>query len=166
MKRTIGVIAASAACMSLVVWSAAIRKSTPSLRVVHADALKGCSIETAAGNWAFTDTGTVVGIGPRDAVGAFKLDGAGNLLDGVATSSLNGSVADETFFGTYTVNSNCTGTINVRVFNAGTGSEIFTVALNTVFDDKMEELRGLFTSVVEPNGTPLSTIIALSGKKQ
>ena len=28
-----------------------------------------CSLARAAGNWAFTDSGTVLGVGPRDAVG-------------------------------------------------------------------------------------------------
>ena len=58
-----------------------------------------CSLAGAAGNWSLTDQGTVVGIGPRTAVGIFTLDGAGNLTNGVATSSLNGSIADETFSG-------------------------------------------------------------------
>src|SRR5215471_2396805 len=66
-----------------------------------------CSLAGAAGNWSLTDQGTVVGVGPRTAVGTFTLDGAGDLTNGVGTSSLNGSIAEETFSGTYTVNSNC-----------------------------------------------------------
>ena len=49
-----------------------------------------CSLAGAAGNWSLTDQGTVVGVGPRTAVGIFTLDEAGNLINGVATSSLNG----------------------------------------------------------------------------
>ena len=123
-----------------------------------------CSLARAAGNWAFTDSGTVLGVGPRDAVGTFTLDAAGNLLNGVATSSLNGTIADETFFGTYTVNSNCTGTISIEIFESGT--EILTVTLNIALDDKMDEIRGLFTSVVVPNGPSLPTVIALNGRRQ
>jgi len=63
-----------------------------------------CSLARAAGNWSLTDQGTVVGVGPRTAVGTFTLDGNGDLTNGVATSSLNGTIADETFSGTYTVN--------------------------------------------------------------
>ena len=125
-----------------------------------------CSLERAAGNWGFTDSGTVVGIGPRAAVGTFTLDADGKLLNGVATSSLNGTVAKETFSGTYTVDSNCTGTISVAIFDAATGAELFAVTLSIAFDDNMKELRGLFTSVVEPNGTSLSTIIALDARRQ
>jgi hypothetical protein len=124
-----------------------------------------CSLAGAAGNWGFTDNGTVIGVGPRTAVGIFTLDAEGNLLNGVATSSLNGTIADETFSGTYTVNSNCTGTISVEIFQSGT--EILTVTANLAFDDKMDEMRALFTSVVvEPGGTPLSTVIAFDARRQ
>jgi hypothetical protein len=122
-----------------------------------------CSLARAAGTYGFTDSGTVVGIGPRTAVGTFTLDAAGNLLNGVATSSLNGIIADETFSGTYTVNANCTGTISVEIF--ASGIELFAVTLNTAFDDNMKELRGIFTSVVAPDGTSLSTVVNVDARK-
>jgi len=125
---------------------------------------RSCSLAGAAGNWSLTDQGTVVGVGPRTAVGTFTLDGDGNLTNGVATSSLNGSIVDETFSGTYTVNSNCTGTLNVTIYSSGT--EIFVLTLNTAFDDDMRELRGIFTSVTKPNGTVLPTVINLEARKQ
>ena len=164
MKRipfagTLGVVVLVAA--GLVLSKPTIMKTTATVR---ADEGAGCSLATAAGNWAFTNSGTVVGIGPRAAVGKFTLDEEGNLVNGVATSSLNGSIADETFYGTYTVNHDCTGTINVRIFVSGT--EIFEVTGNTAFDEKMEQLRGLFTSVVEPNGTSLPTVITLDARRQ
>ncbi len=71
-----------------------------------------CSLARAAGTYGFTDNGTVVGVGPRIAVGIFTLDAAGNVKNGKATSSLNGTVTAETFSGIYTVNSDCTGTFN------------------------------------------------------
>lgn len=123
-----------------------------------------CSLARAAGNWAFTDNGTVVGIGPRTAVGTLTLDAAGNLSNGAATSSLNGSIANETFSGTYTVNPDCSGTASVDIF--ASGIELFTVTFNLAFDHNMQHMRGIFTSVVEPNGTSLSTVIALDANKQ
>jgi hypothetical protein len=122
-----------------------------------------CSLARAAGTYGFTDNGTVVGIGPRTAVGTFNLDAAGNVLNGVATSSLNGSIAEETFSGTYTVNSDCRGTISVEIFVSG--SEIFAVTLNIAFDDNIKQMRGLFTSVVAPDGTSLPTVINLDARK-
>ncbi|HXZ39565.1 MAG TPA: hypothetical protein VEG68_02415 [Terriglobales bacterium] len=123
-----------------------------------------CSLAGAAGNWSLTDQGTVVGVGPRTAVGVFTLDGAGNLTNGVATSSLNGSIADETYSGTYTVNSNCTGTFNVTIYSSGT--ELFVLTANMAFDDDMREMRAIFTSATEPNGTVLPTVINLEARKQ
>jgi len=129
----------------------------------HADDHQ-CSLARSAGKWSFTDNGTVVGVGPRTAVGVFTLDGAGNLRNGLATSSLNGSIADETFSGTYTVNPNCTGTLSGEIFVSGV--EQFAVTLNLAFDEDMKQIRGIFTSAVEPNGTTLSTVIGLEGRKQ
>jgi len=123
-----------------------------------------CSLARAAGKWSFTDNGTVVGIGPRIATGVFTLDGAGNLQNGLATSSLNGTIAEETFSGTYTVNPNCTGTLSGEIFVSGV--ELFAVTLNLAFDEDMKQIRGIFTSAVEPDGTALSTVIGLEGRKQ
>ena len=123
-----------------------------------------CSLAHSAGKWSFTDNGTVVGVGPRTAVGILSLDGHGNVLNGVATSSLNGSVASETFSGTYTVNSDCTGSINVKIFAGGT--ELFEITGDTAYDDDMKQMRGVFTSVTAPNGTVLLNVINLEARKQ
>lgn len=123
-----------------------------------------CSLSRAAANWTFTDGGTVLGVGPRAALGKFTLNAGGSLLNGVATSSLNGVIAEETFYGTYTVNSDCTGTMSGEIFSGGT--EIFAITLNIIFDKKMEHLHGLFTSVVTPGGASLPTVIALDGRRE
>jgi hypothetical protein len=125
MKRIIAMLIASVAFAGLVVWGTTAKKNLPSLPVVHADAPRGCSLETVAGNWTVSDTRTVTGIGPRAAVGTFTFDTEGNLLNGAATLSLNGTIAGETFSGAYTVNSNCTGTINGEIFDASSGAELF-----------------------------------------
>jgi len=123
-----------------------------------------CSLARSAGKWAFTDNGTVIGVGPRTAVGVFTLDGKGNLLDGAATSSLNGSVANETFSGTYVVNSDCTGTGTVQIFESGT--EILVLTMNLSFDSDMREMRAIFSSLALANGTPLASVINLQARKQ
>jgi hypothetical protein len=123
-----------------------------------------CFLAGVAGKWGFTTSGTVVGIGQRASVGIFTLDGAGNVLGGKATSSLNGSVTDETFSGTYTVNPDCTGKEVVDVFNLA-GNKILTATIDLVFDDNVREARGLFTSAVLPNGVPLATVITVDGKR-
>src|ERR1700686_4880719 len=123
-----------------------------------------CSTAKAAGKWGFTTNGTVVGIGPRDSLGIFTLDEAGNLLNAKATSSLNGSVTDEKFSGTYTVNPDCTGKLAIQIFDLS-GNKILTATLDLVFDDTVREFRAIFTSAVLPNGTPLGTVITVEAKR-
>src|SRR5215469_13707755 len=108
-----------------------------------------CSLARSAGHWSLTDNGTVVGVGPRVAVGVFKLDGNG---------------ASETFSGTYTVNPDCSGTFDVKIYSGST--ELFELTAFTAFDDDMKEMRAVFTSVVAPNGTVLPTVINLEARKQ
>lgn len=129
---------------------------------IHANA--ACSMAASAGNWSMTDNGTVVGVGPRIAVGVFKLDGRGNLTDGVAASSLNGNVASETFTGTYTLNPDCSGSASAKIFSGG--QEILELTAFIAFDDNMKELRMLFTSITTPDGTPLPSVINLQARKQ
>lgn len=129
-----------------------------------AQAAGRCSLALSAGHFAFTDNGTVVGIGPRTAVGVFTLDGAGKLADGVGTSSLNGNVAQETFSGTYTVNADCTGTGAATIYSSGT--ETLALTFNLAFDHNMKEMRAIFTSATLPDGTPLPTVINLQARKQ
>jgi hypothetical protein len=124
----------------------------------------GCSKASVGGKWGFTTNGTVVGIGPRDSLGIFTLDGDGNLLNGKATASLNGSITDETFSGTYTVNADCTGKLAIQIFDPS-GNKILTATLDVVFDDNVRELRAIFTSAVVPNGPSLLTVITAQGKR-
>jgi uncharacterized protein YdeI (BOF family) len=123
-----------------------------------------CSLALTAGKYALTDTGTVVGIGPRTAVGIWTMDAAGNVLNGKGTSSLNGNIAVEKFSGTYTVNGDCTGTIAVDIFDQS-GNKILTVTGNLAWDDNVQEVRFIFTSAVLPNGTPLATVINGDARK-
>lgn len=123
-----------------------------------------CSLARSAGRWSLTDNGTVLGIGSRVAVGVFKLDGRGNLQNGVAASSLNGSIANETFSGTYTVNPDCSGTFDVKIYSGDT--ELFELTAFMAFDDHMREMRAVFTSIVAPNGTSLQSVVSLQARKQ
>jgi hypothetical protein len=97
-------------------------------------------------------------------MGVLAVDGNGNLLNGVAASSLNGIIASETFSGTYTVNLDCSGTVDVKIYSGGT--ELFEVTGFTAFDDDMKEMRGVFTSIVTPDGTSLPSVISLQARKQ
>ena len=153
---------------AVLVLAAALVMGSPNLMAVPLpdDGGRACSLASAAGDWSLTDNGSIVSppLGSRVAVGRFTLTPDGNLVNGVATSSLNGTIASETFFGTYSVNPDCTGTIRVKIFSNNV--ELFEVTLSTAFDARMHELRGLFTSVVTPDGTSLSTVIGLNARRE
>ena len=77
---------------------------------------KGCSNITIAGTFSRQDTGTILaspgGTSPWALVGTFTFDGNGNVT-GATTSVAFGKNGRGTQTGTYTVNSDCTGTIVV-----------------------------------------------------
>jgi hypothetical protein len=166
MKRIIAMLAASAAFVGLIVWGTTEKKNITSLPVVHADAPKGCSLETVAGNWGFTLTGSAILNGPVlvAAVGAITADDQGN-LNGTEARSVGGDYADETVTGTWTLNSNCTGTLNAKIYESGQLVRISVTSV--VFDDNSKEFRMVQKSLTLPDGTTkLPVIITLEGKKQ
>lgn len=122
-----------------------------------------CSFARAAGTYGVSDSGTVVGIGPRATVALLTFDAAGGVKANV-TASLNGSVTESTLSGTYTVNPDCTGTASFSEFDQS-GNLIVTATVDAVWDDNMREARFIFTSVVLADGTPLATVISGDGRK-
>lgn len=76
----------------------------------EADALCPLGNETLHGNYMTISTGTIVGVGPITAVGRTAYDGKGNLVNPY-TVSVNGVISTGTGIGTYTVNSDCTGSV-------------------------------------------------------
>lgn len=74
----------------------------------RADGNGSCSNATLHGSYAFTESGTILDIGPVAVVGVFQADGKGNLTV-VDTVSLNGEIIQENLNFTYRVNPDCTG---------------------------------------------------------
>lgn len=170
MKRNLAVLAASVACVSLVLWGTAVEKHMTALPIVHADAPKGCSTETAAGNWGFTLTGTAIFPSPNGqvpvpvaAIGRIAADDNGSLI-GTEARSVGGAYADETATGTWTVNPDCTGTLQVNLYESGQLAR--TSVTTIVFDDNSKEFRMVQKSLALPNGTEVPVIITLEGRKQ
>ena len=128
---------------------------TKTIATVRADG-GACSLGSVAGSYGVSDSGTIVGVGPRAAVAVLTLDAAGN-ISGKTTASLNGSVTYVTDSGTFTVNPDCTGTASFSEFDHS-GSLIITGTADVVFDDNMREIRFIFTSVALPDGTPLPIV--------
>jgi hypothetical protein len=124
---------------------------------------QSCSLARAAGSYGVSDSGTVIGIGPRAAVALLKLDGAGK-IKGSVTASLKGSVSNSTLSGTYTVNRDCTGTTTFGQYDES-GNLLLTATVALVWDDNMRQFRFLFTSAVLPDGTSLPTAINGDARK-
>ena len=113
-----------------------------------------CNTHNVSGDWGYTSTGTRVGVGPVAAVGTFTLDRSGNVLDGKQTVSFNGTIADETLSGTYTLNDDCTASATVVVTSPIAPR---TSHLDLVFVDGSDGVRMIFTDA--------GTILTVDGRK-
>jgi hypothetical protein len=62
------------------------------------------------------------------------------------------------------VNSDCTGTDTIQVFQDG--SLVRTTTLHVVYDDNRREARAIFTSLVlQPSGVILPSILTIEARK-
>jgi hypothetical protein len=148
-------------CTALVISFAVLASLAPA---AHA---ASCSTATVAGSWGFTLTGTAVlpVVGPTlaAAVGRVSADVHGN-LSGTEARSVGGGYADETLTGTWTVNSDCTGTLNANIYENG---QLVRISVTTItFDDNSREFRMVQKSLTLPDGTAVPVIITLEGRKQ
>ncbi len=92
-------------------------------------------------------------------------DAHGN-FSGTQTTSVGGRVSKETFTGTGTVNSDCTGTATFSVYDESGTTLLRTATFSVVFVDNGKEEREIATSLVlEPTGTQVPTVITGSAKK-
>jgi hypothetical protein len=121
-----------------------------------------CSNATVAGKYGYTANGFLIGIGPVAATGISAYDGVGN-LSGTQTRSVNGAVADETFQGTYNVNSDCTMTELVQVYQSG--QLVRTTTLQVVIEDNGNGGSAIFSKVELPDGTVLPSVLTLEAKR-
>ena len=115
-----------------------------------------CSNATLQGSFGFTSAGTLLAIPPPSAgpfaeIGRQTFDGTGDNTEGTATLSTNGTIGHVTFFGTYVVNPDCTGSMTLLVLPLGR-----TITLDFVIDDDGEEVRALLTST--PSGNTESRV--------
>jgi hypothetical protein len=124
-----------------------------------------CSLAGAAGKYGFTLTGVVnlpTGPVPIAAVGRATADAAGN-ISGTEARSVGGGFAEETFTGTWTVNSDCTGSMTLNFYESG--QLVRTSALSLVFDNNEREIRMVQKSLQLPNGGFLPVVITVEARK-
>jgi hypothetical protein len=115
---------------------------------------RSCKLSGVAGTYGYTTSGTIPTIGAVAAVGHVTLDASGNLT-GAQTASFNGAIVPETLSGTYTVNSDCTGSATVNVYHSGVLAR--TTNIDVVFENNQHELRAIFLTA--------GTVLTVSGKK-
>ena len=90
---------------------------------------KECSIATLEGSFVRRDVGWVIspnGAMPLAGVHLVTFDGNGAFTS-TGSASLNGAVSESTGTGTYTVNSDCTGTYSSLSSTGRTGTAFFVI---------------------------------------
>jgi hypothetical protein len=110
-----------------------------------ADGHHGCSLRGAAGVWGYTISGPILPDGVGAGVGIFTLDRSGSVT-GTGAINEGDYMASETLSGTYTVNSDCTGSETLLIVDQDGNAQ--TVQFQLVWVDGMKELRML---TIDPN---------------
>jgi hypothetical protein len=124
-----------------------------------------CSQASAAGNWAYTYTGTIfTASGPVSAaaVGHYKQDAEGNAA-GSQTRSVGGVAAVEDVVGTIAINKDCTGTATVKVFVNGQLQRTAVLAL--AYDSDGNHIRMIFQSLTLPDNTNVPVVLSFDGNR-
>ncbi len=123
-----------------------------------------CSLGGAVGKYGFSDSGSIVGVGARAAVGLLTFSASGK-MQGTVTASLGGAIGTTTLEGIYKVNPDCSGTASFSEFDPQTKDLILTATVAITWDANMQEARFLFTSIVLANGTALSPVVNGDARK-
>ena len=121
----------------------------------QADESRACSSASLRGSFGFTSAGTLLALPPPNAgpfaeISRQTFDGQGN-TEGTATLSANGNTGHVTFYGTYVVNPDCTGSMTLFILPFGR-----TITLDIVIDDDGAELRAVVTG--SPTGNTESRV--------
>lgn len=123
-----------------------------------------------AGEWGYTETGTVVlptgVLVSAAAVGTYTFDNSGNFTGTQYsnTTATGKDAAQDVKRGTYIIDSGCTGTLMLEIYDP-TGvllrSSVWAIAL----DDNGNEIRGIMVSMTLPNGAKLSPILTMTATR-
>jgi hypothetical protein len=125
-----------------------------------------CSTAQAAGEWGFTLIGTLLtptGTVPAAAIARGTFDTQGNITSASEARNVGGGFANETLTGSWTVNSDCTGSLTVYVYESSVLTRISVASL--VFIDNMREVRMVQQSLTLPGGATLPVVITIDGKR-
>jgi hypothetical protein len=101
-----------------------------------------CSLRNVAGTFGYVVTGVRNGVGPVAGAGLLTFNPDGSVSGGKQTVSFNGVIADETYSGTWTVNSDCSGSFEVVVDSPIAPR---TSHVNVVWVDGTDGAKAIFT---------------------
>ncbi len=135
--------------MKNISWSRTIAVGLASLFVfclassLQADDHRTCSLRGAAGAYGFSWTGTgLPGDPATTGAGTFTLDRHGNVTDGKQTVNFAvDGVFRYTMNGTYSVNSDCTGSFSVNLYDPDGSPAVKGFPFDAVWIDSMKEIR-------------------------
>lgn len=125
----------------------------------HSNGDARCSTAGVAGEWAYTETGSVIpvtGAVPFAAVARYTLYEDGE-MSGTATSSSGGSVSNVTLKGTGAVNADCTSTLTVGVYAAG--NLVRTATFQLVYVNGERQARAIISSLVLASGVSVPAVL-------
>ena len=125
-----------------------------------------CSSATAVGTFGFTTTGTLIlptGPAPVAAVGLVTFDLNGNIT-GSQDRSVGGAFAHETITGTFTINRDCAIDVIANVYD-DSGNLVRTSTIPRVLVDNGKHLRGIFETVLLPNGVNLPSVLTIEANR-
>lgn len=126
-----------------------------------------CSTAKAAGDWGFTLSGAILLLtGPVPVAGVVRasIDTDGNVTTATEARNVGGGFANETLTASWTVKSDCTGTLTVNAFESGGLVRISVLSL--VFVDNMREVLLVQQSLTQqPGGAVLPVVITANGKR-
>ncbi len=122
-----------------------------------------CSNATVAGEYGYVATGSLVfptGVIPVAGVGLITEHEDGT-LSGMQTRSLGGVITHEVLKGTFTTNSDCTGTITAQLFDPTSGASLGTAFMSVVIVDNGRKQQGIFTGILGPAGEVAPNVISI-----
>lgn len=126
-----------------------------------------CSASSIAGQWGYSETGTITlptGISvPYASLGRYSLDSQGNLT-GKRTASAGGTLLSSIVEGTVTVNADCTGTESLTFYDAS-GNFAGSATKNVVYVDRATEAVKILTSATFADGTNIPGVLITKAKK-
>lgn len=117
--------------------------------------LGSCSVRSLNGVYAIEFAGSFVGVGPVATLGTIRLDGAGN-FEVNDTASFNGAIIGRVGAGTYTVESDCTGSATVTYSVGQPGRQ---ATFDFVITDRGQDIRLIGTTpggIVSGSAKPIS----------